>query len=344
MLGIARPMRRISALVAGALLALVPAHARSADAMSMLRQAVAANKHVSYVGQVQVLRFGQKSSEAAIYRVEHRAPDMTRRWYLAPQDIFGDSTISRGTTTFSVDVKRNRVVVSDDPNGDEQLARNDNFDLLAQNYHASTEPDEDVAGRKAHVFLLSNKYTGEATMRVYVDAQTSLVLQKQEYSNTGSLISQYRIEQLRYTSDIPSAIFTVPNMPQSVQTPHGQTTGDISHLVGQVGFKAQNPKYLPEGFYPIAGDVSDVKGVRTLHLLFSDGIRTISLFQNASSSAVDLSHYQAHETTVEENKATYVEDGPNTLLTWSESGLHFALVGDLSLNELRKIAGSVVPD
>lgn len=321
----------------------LPQSARSADAMATLRQAVTAGKHTSYVGQVQVLRFGQQHSDAAVYRIEHNAPDMTRRWYVAPQDVFGDSTISRGTMTYSVDVKHNRVVASSNAALDEQLARDDNFDLLASNYKASSEADEQIAGRTAHVIVLANKYTGQTTMRVDVDAQTSLVLQKQEYAGNGSLIAQFRFEQIRYTNDIPQAIFAVPNLPQVQESPH-TTTSDIGRVVSGAGFKTQNPKYLPEGFWAVAGEVDDVKGVRTLHLLYSDGIRTVSLFENAASSAIDLSHYQVHTTTVEKNDANYVEDGPNTLLSWSENGLHFALVGDLSLNELRKIAASVIPD
>jgi len=46
---------------------------------------------------------------------------------------------------------------------------------------------------------------------------------------------------------------------------------------------------------------------------------------------------------LENHTAQYVEQGPTTLLAWSEHGLHFALVGELSRTELIKIAASVVP-
>ncbi|HMD02528.1 MAG TPA: DUF4367 domain-containing protein, partial [Candidatus Baltobacteraceae bacterium] len=90
-------------------------------------------------------------------------------------------------------------------------------------------------------------------------------------------------------------------------------------------------------------DVTTVNGVRTLHLLYSDGLRTISLFENATGAAADFGtlhpttiHFQGHD-------AQYVEDGPTTLLTWKEHGLYFALVGDLMRNELIEIGKSVVP-
>jgi hypothetical protein len=69
----------------------------------------------------------------------------------------------------------------------------------------------------------------------------------------------------------------------------------------------------------------------------------VSLFQNQSAAAVDFSHYKVNDTKIENHDAEYVEDGPTTLVAWSEAGLHFTLVGELTLPELEKIAASVVP-
>ncbi|GAC1659412.1 MAG: hypothetical protein NVS9B12_12530 [Vulcanimicrobiaceae bacterium] len=115
-------------------------------------------------------------------------------------------------------------------------------------------------------------------------------------------------------------------------------------MIQTAGFKARVPRYLPEGFYPVGGDVSDIKSIRTLHLLYSDGIRTLSLFENARGAAVDLSHYHISDAKVADRGAQYVEDGPTRLLTWTEeSNLHYALIGELSRSELVRIANSVEP-
>ncbi len=311
---------------------------------TLLHEAMSAPTRVSYVGEVQTLRFGSQRSEAAIYRIEHRAPDLTRRWYLAPQGLYGDSIISRGEMTYSVDVHRERVVVTQDDAIDDQVAEDDNFSLLTSNYGAVYGPDETLDGRAVKVILLNNKHTGETTMRVRIDAASKLVLSKEQYAANGSIVAQTRFQALRYESGIPAAIFDVPSaMPREKGPSRGIPSNDLAQLVKSAGFAAQGPKYLPEGFVPSAGDVADIKGVRSLHLLYSDGIRTVSLFQNAKDAAVDMSKYRAAETRVENNDARYVQEGPTTLLAWSEAGLHLALVGDLNLEELRRIAASVVP-
>ena len=340
-------MLRAKLAAAGAALglALTSAHG-SADQLgpqALLRDAMAAPEQLSYVGEMQTLRFGAQKSDAAIYRIEHRAPDLTRRWYLAPQDVYGDSVITRGDTTYSIDVKRSRIVVTDDDAIEDQVAEDDDFALLNANYNAIYGPDETIDGRRVKVVLLNNKHTGQTTMRVHIDAATKLVIEREQYASNGSLVAQTRFEALRYTSDIPQGIFDLPSMPHVNGPSRGIPSNNLAQLIKTAGFAAHGPKYLPEGFTPVAGDVADVKGVRTLHLLYSDGIRTISLFQNATGAAVDMSRYRVNDAHVENKDAKYVQQGPTTLLAWSESGVHFALVGELDLSELQKIAASVVP-
>ncbi len=331
-------------VLSAALIGAAPSHAPNPAPTTLLREAIEAPKRLSYVGEIQVLRFGSQKSAASVYRIEHRSPDLTRRWYLAPQSYYGDSVISRGETTYSIDVKRNRVVVAQDDAIDDQVAEDDNFAVLNSNYNASFAPDDNVEGRRVHVILLTNKYTGQITMRIKTDAQTNLVLEKEIYAANGALSMQERFEQIRYANAIPTAIFDVPKGMQRVDGPsRGLPSSDLQHVMAAAGFPAHGPKYLPEGFIPVEGDVIDIKGVRTLHLLYSDGVRTVSLFQHQGTADVGFENFHATSTKVEDHDARYTEDGATMLLAWSESGLHFTLVGELSLAELEKIAASVVP-
>ncbi len=312
------------------------------DPAQLLRQAVDAYGKVSYVGQIQNVDFGTAHANAVLFRIEHRAPDLTRRWYLAPESLYGDSIISHGAMEYDVDVHKNRIVVERNDALDDQVAFDDNFGLLLRNYNAVLGPDTSVAGRRAFQVLLVNKYTGETVIRLSLDAETKLVLEKDRFGSVGTVTSQMRFEQIRYPAVIPAQVFDVPTGFTRV---HGQGEGlpsnDLQALVKSVGFRALGPKYLPEGFLPIAGEVSNVKGVRTLHLLYSDGLRTISLFENARGAAVDMSRYTVHTVKLQSYDAQYVRDGPTTLLAWSEGALHFALVGELTLAELTRICASV---
>jgi negative regulator of sigma E activity len=342
MFGKLAQLASLVALTAAA--AAAPAPTISSDPSLLLREAIAAPLRISYVGEVQSLDIGESQSEASIYRIEHVAPGLTRCWYLAPRSLFGDSIVIRGHTTYNVDVQHNRLIVDENDAVDDQVALQDNYDLMTRNYRVVSAPDETVAGRSAHVLLLVNKHTGETTMRIYIDAQTGLVLQKERFGANGSLTSQTRFEQLRYTAAIPNGVFTLPSGLQEVKgRDHGPPSSDISASVKAAGFAAHSPRYLPNGFVPVTGDVADVKGVRTLHLLYSDGIRTVSLFENAKGSSVDTTHFKAAQIRVGDDIGSYVEEGPLTLLAWVGNGIHYTMVGELSRDELVRIATSVEP-
>ena len=334
-------------LLLGALLltGATPAPTASPSPIDVLRDAMRAPQRVSYVGEVAVLRIGTQRSQVEIYRIEHRAPGMTRRWYTAPQALYGDSMITRGATTYSIDVKRQRAVISSGDDTDQQIAARGNFGILLANYDAVYAPSTTtIDGRPTIVVLLNNKYTGQTTVRVHIDAKTHLILERQQFAPNGSVIAQMRFEQLRYTNAIPTGVFEIPaGLARVDDTAHDTESTDVAHAISTAGFPALEPRYLPEGFRPVAGDVATIKSVPTLHLLYSDGIRTISLFQNERNAAIDLSHFRALPTTVAHHPAQYVEDGSTTLLAWSDGNRHFALVGDLSLSELEEIGASVLP-
>jgi negative regulator of sigma E activity len=316
------------------------------DSSALVREALDAPRHVSYVGQLQTIRWGERVANATIQRVEHLAPTSTRRTFLAPEALYGEYDITIGTTTTKIDPKQRRAMISENPSSDNVITQNTNIALLAANYRAVTGPVESVAGRPATTVSLVNRYTGERMMRLWIDNETKVVLAKEAYHQDGSLAWRSRFDEIRFTGEIPNGIFSV-TIPQGFQEVEGRRFADMSddlqRTFDEAGFKAINPKYLPDGFHIIGAENSTFRGLRNLHLLYSDGIRTLSLFENNADSEPDFGGVKPSLTHFEGHDALYVKDGPTTLLTWREHGLAFALIGDLDLKKLTAIAISVIP-
>jgi negative regulator of sigma E activity len=268
------------------------------------------------VGQLQTIRWGDRVANATIQRVEHLAPTSTRRTFLAPEALYGEYDITIGTTTTKIDPKQRRAMVSENPSSDNVITQNSNIALLAANYRAVAGPVENVAGRPATTVSLVNRYTGERMMRLWIDNETKVVLAKEAYHQDGSLAWRSRFDEIRFTGEIPNGIFSATIPP---------------------GFQEV------EGRRIIGAENSTFRGVRNLHLLYSDGIRTLSLFENNADSEPDFGGVKPSLTHFEGHDALFVKDGPTTLLTWREHGLAFALVGDLDLKKLTAIAISVIP-
>jgi negative regulator of sigma E activity len=323
-----------------------PKRASEPDPASLLRESMDAPSSISYVGQFETVRFSSSHAVATIVKVEHRSPELTRRWYVAPEALYGDYIIQHGTTTYEFDTKHNTVTVSHNPLLDDQVAAADGFDRVLANYRAVLDGPGVIAEHPTISIELVNKFTGERALRVWLDSKTHLVLKKEEYHGNGAVASQTLFDDLRYTSSIPNSVFTT-DLPSGFTQQNGaevsMPSSDIDRVIKDAGFKPYTPKDLPQGFTLANGTVENAGGVRTLHLLYSDGLRSISLFENATGAAADYGNLRPRTVRFEDHDGTYVEEGPTTLLTWKEHGLHFALVGDLLLPELLAIAKSVVP-
>ncbi|MEA2689712.1 MAG: hypothetical protein QOJ39_1167 [Candidatus Eremiobacteraeota bacterium] len=335
------PRRAVPLRAAAAVVPMPP----GTDARPLIVAAAAAPRHVSFVGQMSSIRSGQTRALAVVSKIEHRAPDETRRTYLAPRVLYGQFVISRGAMSWDVDTNQKRVVVSENKAVVDPVAIVDDIALLDGNYRAVRTASEGVAERKTDVVDLVSRYTGERAMRLWIDSETHVVLGKEAYHSDGSLAWRTRFDDIRYTDGIPAAIFTTA-LPPGFTTVKGrsyQQPQALPSAVPDAGFKPITPKYLPEGFSLIGANVTPIKGVRNLHLIYSDGIRNLSLFESATDRAIDFTGMAPKATRFEDHDAQYVRDGPTTLLAWREHGLAFALVGDLDLKELQQIATSVIP-
>jgi negative regulator of sigma E activity len=323
-----------------------PPAAPAADSDALVRAALEAPHHVSYVGELQTIRWGTRDANATIQRIEHLAPASTRRTFLAPEALYGEYDITLGTTTTKIDPREHRAMVSENPSSNNEATLNSNIALLISNYRAVLGPVEMVAARPATTVSFVNKYTGERMMRLWIDNETKVVLAKEAYHQDGSLAWRSRFDAIRFTNEIPSDVFSTA-IPPGFQEVSGRRfadiTDDLQRTIEQAGFTPANPHYLPEGFHVIGAENSTFGGIHTFHLLYSDGIRTLSLFENDVDSEPDFDGMKPELTHVDGHDAEYVKDGPTTLLSWHEDGLAFTLIGDLDLKGLTDIATSVTP-
>jgi negative regulator of sigma E activity len=339
-------VKRFSLLMAccGALVAgLTSAAARSEEPPdALVYDAMAAPATISYAGTVQTVRVGNAGSQAAVFRIEHRAPNQTVRRYTTPSAMSGDYVITKGVQTYSVDVKRHRVVVGKNDAVNDQIAIDNNYLLLRQNYRAVKRGAESIDGRDVVDIALVNKYTHRTIVIVKIDVETKLVLDKQQFAADGSLLAETRFEAVAFGGTVPDADFAVPQDYPNVNGPSFASPSDDPHAVtASAGFAAREPKFLPDGFSPVEGNIVSLRGVRTLHVLYSDGLRTVSLFESTASATLSMNGLHPQATTVGSGRADYAETGPTTLLFWRDGNLRYALVGELELAELKRIAGSI---
>jgi hypothetical protein len=189
---------------------------------------------------------------------------------------------------------------------------------------------------------LINKHTNRPALFVRVDRETKIVLDKQEFAAGGGIISETRLDQVRYAPVSP-AVFDLPKGYAIVQPQRvNGSSNDPDRVVRSAGFAARKPA-LPDGFSPLDGDLVELRGIRTVQLLYSDGIQTVSLFETATAVTPDMAPFHPDALNVGGRPAQYAEDGTVALLTWNDGTLYYTLVGELGKAELQHIATTITP-
>jgi hypothetical protein len=340
-------MLRRASLAALTLLAcsLTPAGAdsRSDADLQLLSQVLAAPATVSYSGVVETIRMENGATVVSVYRIEHRAPDFTRSTYSSPPRFLGDSEIVKGNLKFSIDAKNHRIVVTrSDPTLMAGSALQDREALIRANYRTTWRGNGTFGGRPTIDAVLINKHTNLPTMLVRVDRETKIILDKQEFAASGTVVGETRLEHVRYAPVSPTA-FELPNGYTAVQSQRvNGSSNDPDQVVRNAGFAARKPA-LPDGFSPLDGDLVDLRSIRTVALLYSDGIRTVSLFETATAVTPDMAPFHPDALNVGGRPAQYAQDGTVALLTWNDGALYYTLVGELGKTELQHIATTITP-
>ena len=310
--------------------------------MTLLCDSLGAPATVSYTGVVEAIRMSREYSEASVYRIEHRAPDLTRRAYTAPPALDGESIVTRDGINYAIDPKRRRVVETpnDSPETREAFARD--AALIRANYRAELRDGDTFDGRSTLSITAVDRFSNRPLLRLRIDRDTKLVLDRQELDVNGSLRSEQHFDLVRF-ANVPASDFDVPSDYTLTKAPETNRSSDVARVARDAGFDARAPRELAEGFVPLEADGGAISGVRDLHVLYSDGVRAISLFESASNSAPEMGPFHPQPVLVAGRSGEYAVDGATALLSWSDGTRCYTLVGEITLPELKILAISLSP-
>jgi negative regulator of sigma E activity len=290
---------------------LTPGVVHGTTASDIARRAQVADKHVSYRGmKTAEVAVGRKTVSSAM-KVTHMKPDMTRTQYFSPAALAGVVVIQSGPDVWRYDARqRVWVQVNSAASMPADLDREGAF----ANYDIRLVGSDKIAGREAYIVRASPRRKVEACRRIWIDKKSYLTLKTQVENPSGAVLSSSR--------------FTVVTVnPTDVSPTDFAVTGRVisAPKAGRVDFHVEKPRYLPKGYKPVGVAKDKVSGRMCVHLQFSNGVNTISLFERRSEC---------------NTCAPRVPEKLTTVMTWAKDQMLFTLVGDVSRAELTKIANS----
>lgn len=310
----------------------------------LLKQAVVADDHVSYTGTVTTLVYGPHGADATVVRLDHAAPNKWRMWYVAPADAYGRLIVSNETTTYQYEPKIATVYSDEWEASGPALTLDLDTAKVLDNYSVDLGASSDIAGRKAVSLSLISKSSGALVQRVWLDTATQLVLQRESYHADGTIDQKTSFDNIRIVKDLPKDLFDL-TVPAGMHVEPGATFGkvakDLASVQSSVNFTVVSPKFVPQGFSLEKASLGTRNGINTVQLLYTDGLRDFSVFENSTERLPQLQSPRTFD--VDDTTGVTDDIAGETLLSWNANGLNITLVGDLTAKQLAKIGASVRP-
>lgn len=299
---------------------LVPGAVLAASALEVLERAEEAPRRVSYRGFKTATVYLRGDPTTAVLKVVHLKPDKTRTEYFTPSLLAGVVVIEDGSELWRYDPHEDewepihvRLINRQLNCGDQHLQTG--CEHISKNYDVRLIGTDSIAGRSAYVIQAIPKYQGETGRRLWIDREFFLIIGTQIEKPDGSVVSSSRFTKLQFNpNDISPALFKPSGRVKSV--PNAES----------VRLHPMKPSYIPKGYRLVGISHLVADRCRSLHMKFSNGMNTISLFQHKSDGKADC---------------RFSEKSTSGILTWQRSGMQFTLIGDLPRAELQKIADSV---
>lgn len=317
-------------------------------AIDLYRRSLIAGKSVSYKGRQFITVFGEDGRTSAyVTDVDHRAPDEYRIVYLAPHNDVGQIIIQNDTDQWTYRPDTHELIHAHVPAI--SMTSDAKMRVLTSHYKITRAAEPRiVAGRKTFEVIVQLKGSSSATVRYWIDPYTGLALRTERNHPDGS------VEMDSYFSDIKlNPAFSASTFDPSAMHPPGVrlvdkttasaesgalTTDQIAHAIGGLGVA---PHAL-DGYQLQGANIMLNKGRETLHLHYTDGLATLSLFESVRRTKLPTVVRRSHPVMLSRTVTAHARhDVHYNTLNWDKGRLNMTLVGDLSEQALVRIAQGI---
>ncbi len=276
-------------------------------ALALLRRASRAAYGTSYRGVQYVSSWGDGAATSVVVEVAHRAG--------AGSLVRVESTAAGGGVSVYESDSRAGAAEVDAPGG--ALA------LLERNFVVRMGWPDQVAGHRADVVEV-RRPAGSLAARLWLDHRTGLVLRREVHDTHGRLVRASAFVQLDVGE--PGAVpQPVADRGQALPPPWGARL-TAAQLAGMRTAGWAVPQSLPPDLSRYDARARTAGGRQVLHLSYSDGLSTVSMFEQRGRLA-DADLHDWRKTRLA-GATVYVRDTLPQRLSWASRGMVYTLIAD----------------
>lgn len=303
----------------------------------ILRRAANAAKRVAYRG-TRMMTLWLDSRAEGVECVEYAdGHGRFRVEYLAPRAAKGRVIVDDGKVHWQIEPHSRRALRT--PVSPLEAEERWDVALLLKNYKVTVDTRQHIiAHRPTYKLTLTPKYPGKPHKTLWVDTQTYLVLKREARHADGSPARSTAFSEIIFNPKTPRSQFEFK--PQTgvkrVAAASPSPCKDPQAARTFVGASTRFPQRLPSlGFELRGAFCREEKGKRTVHLLYEDGIATLSVFVDKQTRQVAMKN--AKTVSLNGQSAFLKTDHHFAVLRWSARGLRYTVVGDLTVEALLRV-------
>jgi outer membrane lipoprotein-sorting protein len=265
-----------------------------------------------------------------------------RMEYVSPPEAKGRILCSDGQTQWQVEPRRNMIATTPLMPESEQNER-DTEALIAANYKIVLVSDDEItAGRPTYLLELLPRHEGKSSQKRWIDRQTYKTLRIETHYPDGILARMIAYTDLTLPARVTSADFTPPQDAglKRVSSPVTSTILPVRNAalsVQSLGLRAEGAL----GFRLTQLASSAIDRARTAHLLYSDGIETVSVFVQNAGAAVAAPAPGWHPITILGRPAFENQDGHLDAVAYTQGAYRYTAVSHLGPQALQRFVASL---
>jgi hypothetical protein len=269
----------------------------AAEARAIMQRAADAAHSISYSGRQSFLAYRNGVTIVAQIDVETRAGQ-------GSQIMVNSPTGKQLLKEFTPSLISSRVV-------DDEL-----LTLLERNYRVAGISGSSVAGRSASVVTATRD--GQSAARWWIDDATGLILWQETYDKGGSVELSFGFTSVA----VSRANSILEHLPPRLAVPRTNTSLTLSSAAELAAAGWSCPRKLA-GLSLVRLRSDRVGNPETVHLVYSDGLATVSVVEQSGRLAA-APQGSAWDATL----GAYVRRGASAVATWQSGDVVFTLVTD----------------
>jgi len=303
-------------------------------------------KDVSYLGIKIVVNYSSSQPDVKSIRIIHGPADKEKREVLSLKEKKTQIILEDGQYIWHYIPSQAFIMRKTSPVFFEDLIKDlkEKEELIRRNYKIYLDRQGQIVNRGSIGIFFEPKGANRPARKVWIDREYGIPLRTEIYDLQGNLVLLSTFSEIKFGPVLENDNFAL-KVPEGtlIKTITESRYTDLGEAQNHIKFKLHVPSYLPEGFNLVS--ITHLKGDKgeRVQLLYSDGLSSLSVFQDKSILSSSSNSLPAKEVNINDKKGVFYDQGLLKILNWNLQDVHVTLIGEVSEDELLKVAASISP-